>query len=112
MTEDARRTRLQEWGSRPMTGKEKALLWIGGLLLLALAAGIWLWAAGNYGDDRHEREDQLNERYREQITIDVSHVGNKTQETFIIDGVQRPDCTESQDGYLTCSDEPQPTREN
>lgn len=109
MPEPEKKSRLAEWGSRPMTGKEKALFWLVGLVLLAGVAAVVVWAGRGIQDETKALEEKLNERYEEPISIRLTQVRNHTQETIVLDGVQRPDCDATDDGYLECDDDPQPT---
>lgn len=107
--EEQTRSRLAEWGSRKRTRKETALFWT---VLLAVVAGfcaVMVWAGGGVQDETAAREEQLNERYEESVSVELTQVGGNLRERIILDGVQRPDCDSTEDGYLECSDDPQPT---
>jgi len=107
--EPEKKSRLAEWGSRPMTGKEKALFWLVGLVLLAGVAAVVVWASRDSREDLEQLEEKLNQRYEEPISIRITHTKNATHEWIVLDGVQRLDCDATDDGYLECDDDPQPT---
>lgn len=112
MPEGQQQTALARWGSKKMTRKESVVFWAVVLAFLGLVIAVWGWALHGMGEERAELEDKLNAHYKESVSIGVQTVGSHTSFTFAVDGVTRPDCTASDDGYLECSDDPQPTLED
>ena len=112
MTGEDKKSVLAEWGSRESTGLGRLGLWLVALAVVVVLGGVGLWAAGNYGDDLQDLEDQLNSRYQETISVGTQQINGSTLETFTVDGVRRPDCDATPEGFLSCSDDPQPTPES
>lgn len=78
------------------------LLVVGGLL------GTGIYFGTGVTDDREALEEQLNSRYEEKIELNVRNSTSQAVDV-VIDGEGREDCETTDDGYLECSDDPQPT---
>lgn len=109
MPEQQEQSRLAAWGSRPMTLRAKLLFWA---ILLVVVAGVGALLVAGSEDAREEYatlERQLNEHYEEPVSVRVISTARYTSKTIILDGVERSDCEATEDGYLECEDDPQPT---
>ncbi|ANS79477.1 hypothetical protein SGUI_2081 [Serinicoccus hydrothermalis] len=109
MTTPQKRSRLAEWGSRKSTPLGIAVFVLVGLLLLGAAGAVVVWLGRGIQDDHAALERTLNGRYEESVTIRVTVNRNHTREDVILDGVERSDCDATDEGYLECSRDPQPT---
>lgn len=112
MSDEREQSALARWGSAPMSRRDKVLMTLGFVVVAAVAIAIFAWAGSGINDDRSKLENKLNAHYKEPISIGVQTVGNHTSFTFDVDGARRPDCNATDDGYLDCSDDPQPTLED
>lgn len=59
-------------------------------------------------DERLALEEKLNARYEETIELNARTTQGQAVD-IIVDGELREDCDTTDDGYLECTDDPQPT---
>lgn len=108
-TGQAQQTWLQRWGSSGSRSSTAIALLVFALVLGG-AIYIGLSAATRSTDERQERARDLDERYVERVDIVVSLPGRPGEKEVVeIDGTPREDCTETEDGFLECTEAPQPT---
>lgn len=110
MAEEKKQTALQRWGSKESTPAGKFFLLLGVVVVVCLLWGGWIFVGSTITDDREEREEVLDSRYVEEIELDELNTAG-TPEVVTIDGTVREDCTATDDDYLECEDDPQPTLE-
>jgi len=85
--------------------------WPIAVVVLVLAVVVVVVVIRAIQGSEQDAEAQLNDNYVEKIEISSTpRAGSGYTDLIVIDGVDRPDCSE-EGGLLDCSEDPQPTPE-
>lgn len=89
-------------------GMGKVAMYLVVVLVVGSLLGVGIYVGTRVTDDREALEKQLNSRYEETIELNVRNTKGQAVDV-VIDGEGREDCETTEDCYLECADDPQPT---